>query len=293
MPGGTSRQTGAVSDLPTDVLAALADLPGVPAAVERARDAGTTLRRHPAMRRRWAEVRLRAGLEVARGSATLDGARVPAERVRAVAAGARDDDPTALVVRGAVRAQATVEHLMPALGAAGGTAGVLAGLPLGQLLARLHAVAAAGRVPDDELGRPRGNRPTADLAGLGPAPAAAEVTRRLGELAELTRTTPAPAAVLAALVHGELLALRPFTTANGVVARAAARLVVTTGGLDPTGCALADCVWVDAPLAYQAAAAGFVTGEPDRVAHWLVLCADAVADGAHRATALADEVLTG
>ncbi len=282
-----------VSAAPADLLAALADLPGVPAAVERARDAGTALRRHPAMRRRWAEVRLRAGLEVARGSAALDGARVPAERVRAVAAGAADHDPVTAVVAGVVRAQATVEHLMPDLGAPGGTVGPFAGLPLGQLLARLHAVAATGRVPDDELGRPRGDRATADLAGLGPAPGGAEVADRLAALAEVTRHTPAPAAVVAALVHGELLALRPFTTANGVVARAAARLVVTTGGLDPTGCALADCVWADAPLVYQAAAAGFVTGEPDRVAHWLTLCAEAVADGAQRAATLADEVLTG
>ena len=278
-----------------DVLLELSRLPGVPAAVDRARDACTALRRHPAMRRRWAEVRLRAGLEAAQASAELDGARVAAARVRALASGAAaGDDPTEVVVRGALRTQAAVERLMPDLGAPGrpGSArGALGPVPLSQMLARLHTVAAAGRVPDEELGRPRSDGPAADLTGLGTAPTGAEVVARLETLAALTRTTNAPAAVVAAVVHGELLALRPFTTANGVVARAVARLAVTAGGLDPTGSALPDAVWARTPLVYQASAAGFATGEPDRVAAWLVLCAGAVTEGAERATHLADEVL--
>lgn len=277
-----------------DVLLDLGALPGVPAAVTRARDACTQLRRHPAMRRRWAEVRLRAGLEAARSSAGLDGAALPAENVRALAAGAPAEDAAAVVVRGALRAHATVERLMPDLGAAVGDGrSALGPVPLGQLLARLHTLAAAGRVPDQELGRPRGDRPTTDLAGLGPAPAGADVSDRIAALTELVRRTSAPAAVVAAVVHGELLALRPFTAANGVVARAVARLAVTVGGLDPTGSAVPDPVWADAPLVYQSAAAGFATGEPDRVATWLVLCADAVAEGAVRAGRVADEVLAG
>lgn len=278
-----------------DVLAGLAALPGVPAAVTRARDACTELRRHPAMRRRWSEVRVRAGLEAARASAALDGVRVPVENVQALAAGAPAQGPTDDVVRGAVRTHAAVERLMPDLGAPGRVGdgrGTLGPLPLGQLLARLHTLAATGRVPDEELGRPRGDRPTADLAGLGAAPAGADVGHRLAVLTEAVDRTAAPAGVVAAVLHGELLALRPFTAANGAVARAVARLAVTAGGLDPTGCAVAEPAWADAPLVYQATAAGFATGEPDRVAAWLVLCADAVAEGAVRAARLADEVLS-
>jgi len=40
----------------------------------------------------------------------------------------------------------------------------------------------------------------------------------------VTDGTAAPAPVLVAVVHGELLALAPFGSADGVVARAAARL---------------------------------------------------------------------
>lgn len=235
---------------------------------------------------------MRAGIEAARSSAALDGAVLPVEKVRALAAGAPGDDAAAVVVRGTLRAQAAAERLMPDLGAAvGDRRGSLGPVPLGQLLARLHTLAAAGRVPDDELGRPRGDRPATDLTGLGAAPAGAVVADRLATLTELVRHTTAPAAVVAAVVHGELLALRPFTTANGVVARAVSRLAVTVGGLDPTGSAVPDPVWADAPLVYQATAAGFATGEPDRVAAWIVLCADAVTEGAVRAGLVADQVL--
>ena len=39
--------------------------------------------------------------------------------------------------------------------------------------------------------------------------------------------------MVAAVVHGELLALRAFGTVDGLVARAAARLVLVDRGLDP------------------------------------------------------------
>ena len=58
-------------------------------------------------------------------------------------------------------------------------------------------------------------------------------------MAALSEPTSAPALVPAAVVHGELLAAAPFGTADGVVARAAARLVLLGRGLDPTGAVLA------------------------------------------------------
>ena len=44
--------------------------------------------------------------------------------------------------------------------------------------------------------------------------------------------------MLVAVVHGELLALAPFGSADGVVARAAARLAAVGSGLDPKGLAV-------------------------------------------------------
>jgi hypothetical protein len=96
-----------------DVLLDLAGLPGVADAVQEARDACERLRWHPAMRRRAAEVRVEAGVQTARASAALEGARLPAEIVRDAVRGAATlpTDAVGAVVRGAVRAQAESDHL--------------------------------------------------------------------------------------------------------------------------------------------------------------------------------------
>ena len=91
-----------------------------------------------------------------------------------------------------------------------------------QALARLHVLAAADLAAPDQLGRPRPD------PGIGP---------RLAALADVITAAPWPAPVMVAVVHGELLALQPFGSADGVVARAAARLAMMTSGLDPDGLA--------------------------------------------------------
>ncbi len=45
--------------------------------------------------------------------------------------------------------------------------------------------------------------------------------------------TSAPAILVAAIVEGELLTIRPFGTFDGIIARAAGRLVLISRGLDP------------------------------------------------------------
>lgn len=284
--------------MPADPLAPLVDLPGVADAVEAARAACEGLRWHEAYRRRWREVRAEAGLRSARASAAVDGARVTLDVVRGLATGtvAPDaraagttarPDPHVDRVLGAVRAAAAVERLMPDLGARG--AATLPPLP--QLLARLHAAATGGWLDEDAVGRVRGAAPPQDLTGLGPAPVGPDVAARLDLLARTVGTTRAPALVVAAVVHGELLALRPFAAGNGVVARAAARLLVTTRGLDPTGSVVAEAGWAASPQTYLGSAAGFATGTPDGVAAWLRACATAVVDGAGRTRLVADGVL--
>ena len=94
-------------------------------------------------------------------------------------------------------------------------------------------------------------------------------------------------------MHGELLALRPFRAANGLVARAVARLVLTARGLDPTGSVVAEAAWASALNPYLGAAAGFATGSPSGVAAWLASSGSAVVDGAREARTIADAVLAG
>ena len=287
-----------------DPLAGVVALPGVADAVDAARRACEELRWHEAYRRRWREVRAEAGIRSARASAALDGARVPVDVVRALALGAGAGaggrtgaavvgagraGPDMDVAIGALRAAVEIERHMPDLGARG-TPGLP---PLGQLVARVHAAAGRGWLPDDALGRLRTDAGPQDLYGLGPAPDGADLAGRLDLLARVLGRTRAPASVVAAVVHGELLTLRPFAAGNGVVARGLARLVLTARGLDPTGSVVPEAAWAEAPNAYLGAAAGFATGTPEGVGAWVRACAEAVVVGADTARDVADAVVAG
>jgi hypothetical protein len=102
-----------------------------------------------------------------------------------------------------------------------------------------------------------------------------------------------PAPVLAAVVHGELLTLAPFGTADGIVARAAARLTLIATGLDPKGLVVPEVAYLRQAERYRATAAGFGTGEPGAVAEWLVFCCEAIAAGAREAGGIADAAGVG
>ena len=287
-----------------DPLAGVVALPGVADAVDAARRACEELRWHEAYRRRWREVRAEAGIRSACASAALDGVRVPVDVVRAFAlgadafalgaagaavVGAGRAGPDMDVAIGALRAAVEIERHMPDLGARG-TPGLP---PLGQLVARVHAAAGRGWLPDDVLGRLRTDAAPQDLHGLGPAPDGADLAGRLDLLARVLDRTHAPAPVVAAVVHGELLTLRPFAAGNGVVARGLARLVLTARGLDPTGSVVPEAAWAEAPNAYLGAAAGFATGTPEGVGAWVRACAEAVVVGVDAARDVADAVVAG
>ena len=253
-----------------DVLADLTRLPGVTEAVDEARAAVDRLRGHRVVRRAGEKVAGESALRGARASAALDGADLPLDVVRrTLHAGGVLPEPEAPLVSGALRVTAELGSLRPAWRRA----------PL-QVLARLHALAASGTTPPASLGRPR------------PGGAAAE---RLAAVAQLVlSSTGAPALVVSAVVHGEVLAARAFEGANGVVARAAARLVVVTGGLDPDGLCAPEVGHVElgAP-AYEEAAAGYAGRDPDGIARWLVHCASAVALGARDGLAVCEAIQRG
>jgi hypothetical protein len=225
--------------VPPDPLAPLLDLPDVAAAVARARDALVALHNHPANRQGWPAGAAEAGIRAARASAALDGA--PLEP---------GDDVAHPALAGAVRVAEQTGRLL----------GVWRTSPL-QALARLHVLAAADLVPADRrdaLGRPR------PVAG---------VAERLALLAELaTGATRAPAPVLVAVVHGESLALQPFGSADGVVARGAARLAAIASGLDPHGLAVPEVGHLRRAAEYREAAAGFAAGGAEGVRTWLLHC---------------------
>ncbi len=271
----------------------LATLPGVPEAIDAAREACTRLRWHPALRRRADEARAETLVQAARASAALSGARLPVALVRDAVLGVVPwpDDAAGRTVAGAVRALVEADRLGPTWQRA----------PL-QALARLHVAAASGQVPDGALGRPRqpGEDPgdgadLLDAAGLVvPAPDPTSVAARLAGLVDLvTAPTAGPALVVAAVVHAELATVRPFVSGNGVLARAACRMVVTGRGLDPTGVAVWEAALGAVGPAYPLALAGYATGGADGVAHWLRSFGQAMVDGAERGGLVCDAVLAG
>jgi hypothetical protein len=243
-----------------DPLAPLLDLTGVRDAADAARSAVDRLLGHRVLRRESAGVSTESALRGARASAALDGADVPLADLRAGSV----DDP---VVHGALRASAGL-----------GTATETWTRAPGQVLARLHVLAAADLVDRAQLGRPQ--------APAGP---------RLASLFSLvTGTTTAPAVLVAALVHGELAALAPFGTADGVVARAAARLTGIARGLDPKAVSVPEVGFVELSRpAYVEALAGYASGTAEGVAGWLVHCCRATELGAAEGLAICESLLRG
>jgi hypothetical protein len=94
--------------------------------------------------------------------------------------------------------------------------------------------------------------------------------------------------VLAAVVHGELLTLRPFGVGDGIVARAASRLVSVSSGLDPHNLGVPEVSWLRRQQAYRNGAAAFASGEAEGVGSWVVLCCGALEAGAREATSIAE-----
>lgn len=231
----------------------LTELAGVPEAVDAARTAIEAVHRHPANRRGWPRTSAAASVRAARASAVLDG-------------GSAELDPQAEVVSdpvlaGSLRVAAAMGALVP----------VWERAPL-QALARLHTLAAADLVDPAVLGRPRPGRP--------------EDAGRLAGLAQLLRAAPWPAPVVVAVVHGELLAIRPFGAADGIVARAAARLTMISTALDPHGLTVPEVGHLRMGGRYLSGATAFRDGSD--VAGWIIQVCDALVAGAREGTSIAD-----
>jgi hypothetical protein len=242
-----------------DPLAPLLALPDVAPALDRARSAVDAAMRHRALRRSGGAIAAEVGLRSAVASAALEGHRNDLEAVRSGVV----TDP---VVQGALRATAALDGLVPTWTRA----------PR-QGLAKLHTLIARDVLPADDLGRPRSS-------ATGP---------RLDTLMSLLSTgTGAPTLLLAAVVHGELLALSAFAGPSGVLARAAARLTLIAGGLDPRGLLAVDVGHERREPEYIGASGAFATGTPDGLRSWFRHYANAVEIAAAELSTIADAVLS-
>lgn len=230
----------------SDPLSWLLELEGVPSAFAAVRDGIDVLLRDRGLRATSPETTAASLLLGAHASAVLEGSQSQLEEVRD-----GGGDPLAL---DSVRLSTALLGVSPLLTRA----------PL-QALARLHALAAVGSVPDDELGRPV-------------SPEAAARLRALAGV--LTAPTGAPALVVAAVVHAELATLAPFASHNGLVARAAERLVLVNRGLDAKSLTVPEAGHLALRPQYESNLRGYREGGPSGVHAWMLYAAEAFAAGA-------------
>lgn len=242
-----------------DPLEPLVSLPGVSEASEAARSTLALVHRHPANRRGWATTAAESVLRGARASAGVAGGSVRLDD------DGGHDDVLASALR--VAGELTGESLDRAVA-------VWTRSPL-QELAHLHLLAASGPgVEEGTLGRPRSD------------PGVAERLQGLAEL--ITGGTRVPAPVLAAVVLGDLSALEPFGSADGIVARAAFRLIAVSTGLDPHGLGVPEVTFYSDRAAHRTALDGFVSGTAEGMAAWIIHCCRALEAGAREAGSIAD-----
>lgn len=229
-----------------DPLAWLTTLEGVPSAYAAARDGIDVMLRDRGLRRTSPETTAESLLRGAHASAVLEGSTSTLAEVRE-----GTGDP---VAQDAVRVSTELLALAP----------LLARSP-SQALARIHALAAAGSLPEDRLGRPR------DAAS-------ADRLRGLAEL--LTTPTTAPALLVAAVVHADLATAAPFASHNGLVARATERLLLVGRGVDEKSLVVPEAGHLALRAAYESNLRGYAEGGQAGVHAWVLYAAEAYAAGA-------------
>ena len=230
-----------------DPLASLSALEGVPSGFASARDGIDAMLRDRGLRKTSPDLTAEALLRGAWASAVLEGSSSSLEDARS---GAGDE-----ITQASLRVSTELLGLVP----------VLKSSPL-QAFARLHALAAGGSLPTEELGRPR----DAESAG------------RLQVLsARLLEQTAAPAMLVAAIVHADLATSTPFASHNGIVARAVERLVLVARGVDEKSLLVPEEGHRLLRAEYESNLRAYATAPGSSGVHaWLLYAAEAYAKGA-------------
>jgi hypothetical protein len=118
------------------------------------------------------------------------------------------------------------------------------------------------------------------LAGGSGAPASAAGAARLQSLSQTLLQTRSPALLVAAVVHGELLSAEAFDSHDGLVARAAERLVLVARGVDPASLVVPEAGHLALKAAYESNLRGYRDGGRAGLHSWLLYAAEAQAKGA-------------
>jgi hypothetical protein len=234
------------TDPTPDPLAWVLGLEGVPSGFQAARDGIDAVLRDRGLRRTSPETTAESLLRGAHASAVLEGSASSLSDVRSGSGDAIAVD--------AVRLSTSLLGLVP----------LVSSSPL-QAFARLHTLAASSSLAADELGRPRSAEAAARLQGVASL---------------LTGGTQVPALVLAAVVHADLATVAPFASHNGLVARAAERLVLAARGVDEKSLTVPEAAHLALRPEYESNLRAYATGGRNGLHAWLLYAAEAFAAGA-------------
>jgi hypothetical protein len=228
----------------SDPLTWLTELDGVPSGFQAARDGIDAMLRDRGLRQTSPEQTGESLLRGAHASAVLEGSASTLEEIREGSGDA--------IGMAALRVSTGVLGLVPVINSS----------PL-QAFARLHALAGKGDIGEDSLGRP-----------ISP-----ERADRLGDLADTIVSTTVPALLVAALVHAELATVAPFASHNGIVARAAERLILVARGVDPASVVVPEAGHLALRAAYESNLRGYRDGGRSGLHSWLLYAGEAITKG--------------
>jgi hypothetical protein len=223
-----------------DPLTWLTELEGVPSAFASTRDGIDVMLRDRGLRKTRPEQTAESLLRGAHASAVLEGSTSTLEEVR--------DGSGDAIAQASVRVSSELLSMVPVLGRS----------PL-QAFARLHALTGGAS------------------AGQPITPSAAE---RLGSLSQTLLHTSAPALLVAALVHADLATAEAFADHNGIVARAAERLVLVSRGVDPASLVVPEAGHLALRAEYESNLRGYRDGGRTGLHSWLLYAAQAQTKGA-------------
>lgn len=153
-------------------------------------------------------------------------------------------------------------------------------------LGELHHRLTRGLVAAERSGELRSTRQAVHVAGVGQVLYhAADPARVPGRLAALSTWLTSVGArehavVVSGVLHYQLLTIHPYESANGRLARGAARLALRSRGLDPHALASAEPALASDPLGYHQEVAA--TLRRDDLTIWLERWGEAVEDGLRR-----------
>jgi hypothetical protein len=118
------------------------------------------------------------------------------------------------------------------------------------------------------------------LAGGSGQPGSTEGAERLRALSTTLLATTSPGLIVAALVHADLATAAPFGSHDGIVARAAERLVLVARGVDPASVVVPEAGHLALRAAYESNLRGYRDGGRSGLHSWLLYAAEAQTKGA-------------